>query len=215
MQWAESQLRTGFILVSTIVRTAELETAIEVALGSRIQNVVEQWADAEAAIDALKRSAAGRATFLPLDTIRQPAHDDRRSAAGRANVLGIAAELVAYDQHYALVVWHLLGRTLIVQDLATARSELRSVGGGWTMVALAGEQVNSGGAVTGGAQIRESGALRRERELRELPELVATHRQALEAAQHAQAAIEARSATAEQSRREAEQARRRAAPNST
>ncbi|MDZ4719608.1 MAG: chromosome segregation protein SMC, partial [Roseiflexaceae bacterium] len=212
MQWAESQHRTGFMLVSSIVRTpAEFETAIEVALGSRIQNiVVEHWADAETAIDALKRSGAGRATFLPLDTIRRPGSDDRRPVQARGNVLGIAADLVAYDDHYAIVVWHLLGRTLIVQDLSTARAELRSVAGGWTIVTLAGEQVNSGGAVTGGAQIRESGALRRERELRELPELVATQRQALEAAQQARTTIEARATTAEQTRRESEQVRRQA-----
>jgi chromosome segregation protein len=212
MQWAESQQRTGFMLVSTIVRTpAELETAIEIALGSRIQNiVVEQWADAEAAIDALKRNGAGRATFLPLDTIRRPTQDDRRVQSARNNVLGVAADLVGYDDHYAIVVWHLLGRTLVVQDLATARAELRSVGGGWTIVTLAGEQVNAGGAVTGGAQIRESGTLRRERELRELPELVATQRLALETAQQARAALEARATAAEQARRETEQARRHA-----
>src|SRR5213080_4325838 len=72
MQWAEAQGRGGFALVSTLVRTpAYLETALEVALGSRLQNiVVEHWDDAEAAIAALKHGGQGRATFLPLDTIR-------------------------------------------------------------------------------------------------------------------------------------------------
>jgi chromosome segregation protein len=212
MQWAEGQRRSGFVLVSTIVRTpTELETAIEVALGSRIQNiVVERWADAEDAIEALRRNNAGRATFLPLDTIRTTNEQRRRATGPTDPVLGIAAELVEFDQHYAIVVWHLLGRTLVVRDLPTARAELRTIGGGWTIVTLAGEQVSSGGAVTGGAQIRETGALRRERELRELPELIDSHHQALEQAQLARAAIETRIGLAEQARREVDQARRRA-----
>ena len=72
MQWAERERRSGFVLVSALLRVpSELETAIEVALGSRIQQiVVDQWSDAEAAIAQLKRSGAGRATFLPLDTLR-------------------------------------------------------------------------------------------------------------------------------------------------
>lgn len=209
MQWAESQRRGGFTLVSSIVRTpADLETAIEVALGSRLQNiVVERWADAEEAIDALKRSGSGRATFLPLDTIRRSGPDDRRPSRADG-VLGIAAELVDYDSHYQIVVWHLLGRTMVVRDLPTARVELRGVGGGWTIVTLAGEQINSGGAVTGGAQIRESGALRRERELRELPEQVEALRAAVEQAQQARAALEQRAHGLEQARRDAEQSRR-------
>ncbi|GAB4110908.1 MAG: chromosome segregation protein SMC [Roseiflexaceae bacterium] len=211
MQWAEAQQIPGFILVSTIIRTpAEIETAIEVALGSRIQNiVVEAWQDAEAAIEALKRSNAGRATFLPLDTIRRTQRDERIQADA-AGVLGVAADLVDYDDHYAIVAWHLLGRTLIVRDLPTARRELRTVGGGWTIVTLAGEQVNAGGAVTGGAQIRESGTLRRERELRELPRQVADLRRAVEAAQQERSQAEATLMAAEQARRTAEQNRRMA-----
>ena len=71
---------------ASILRTpAQLETAIEVALGSRLQNiVVERWADAEDTIAALKRGGQGRATFLPLDTLRRPTTDDRRPTRCRA-----------------------------------------------------------------------------------------------------------------------------------
>jgi chromosome segregation protein len=176
MQWAERAGRLGFALVAAIIRTpAEIETAVEVALGSRLQNiVVETWQDAEDAIAELKRSGAGRATFLPLDTLRRTTLDRERSASGGANaaVLGVAADLVDYDPHYQAVVLQLLGRTLVVRDLPTARTELRRLAGGWTIVTLHGEQVNSGGAITGGAATKESGALRRERELRELPSQV-------------------------------------------
>ncbi|WP_129631156.1 chromosome segregation protein SMC [Candidatus Oscillochloris fontis] len=194
MQWAERSGRRGFALVQSIIRTpAEIETAIEVALGSRLQHVVvEQWQDAEEAINELKRSGAGRATFLPLDSIRGAGRSDLGGVTvdGLA-VLGVAADLVTYDQRYAPVVQQLLGRVLLVRDLATARAELRRMSGGWTIVTLQGEQVQSSGAVTGGAQTKESGVLRRERELRELPDQVALARQHGAQAEQRRAEIEA------------------------
>lgn len=221
MQWAESERRNGFALVSSLLRTpAHLETAIEVALGSRLQNiVVEDWQDAEDAIAALKKNGAGRATFLPLDTIRGQGSgargqgpDPRAPAADPSSgVLGVAAQLIQYDDHYRDVVWNLLGRTLLVEELATARRVLREVQGGWTIVTLAGEQVNSGGAVTGGAQVKEAGVLRRERELRELPGQVDAARAQIEAHAGSRAVIEAAIQAAERELREAEAARRRAA----
>nr|WP_044200414.1 chromosome segregation protein SMC [Oscillochloris trichoides] len=194
MQWAERSGRRGFALVQTIIRTpAEIETAIEVALGSRLQHVVvEQWQDAEEAINELKRTGAGRATFLPLDTIRGGGRSDLGGVKiDGVAVLGVAADLVQYDQTYAPVVQQLLGRVLLVRDLATARAELRRISGGWTIVTLHGEQVQSGGAVTGGAQTKESGVLRRERELRELPDQVAAARQHGAEAEARRAEIEA------------------------
>ncbi len=210
MQWAEQERRAGFALVSSLVRTpAEYETAVEVALGSRLQNiVVERWEDAEDAIAALKRSGTGRATFLPLDTLRQPTIDNRQPASD--DVLGIAAALVDYDQHYENVVWSLLGRTLIVRDLATARQQVRQLSGGWTIVTLAGEQVNSGGAVTGGAQIKEAGVLRRERELRELPQQISAVQQTMNERTAARSTVEQQITAAEQAIREATEQRRRA-----
>lgn len=168
MQWAEREGRSGFALVSSLLRVpTELETAIEVALGARLQNVVvERWADAEAAIAQLKRSNSGRATFLPLDTLKP----GRRLVVPRlTGIRGIAADLIDVDAQYAPIAAYLLGRTLIADDLAAARRALPELEGGWTIVTLSGEQVATGGAVTGGAATRESGTLRRERELRELP----------------------------------------------
>jgi chromosome segregation protein len=212
MQWADSERRTGFALVSTLVRAPEqIETAIEVALGARLQHiVVEQWADAEDAIEALKRSGAGRATFLPLDTIRRNTPDDRRPTR-EDGVLGIAAELVEFDAHYHDVIWYLLGRTLVVEELAAARRVLRGVSGSWSLVTLAGEQVSSGGAVTGGAQVKETGTLRRERELRALPGQVEKLRSEAATAAAERAQLEQSIAAAERAVQEAEAARRRAA----
>jgi chromosome segregation protein len=191
---------------------AELETAIEVALGSRLHNiVVNRWEDAEDAIEALKRSGEGRATFLPLDTIRPRSADGARlrSPTGSDDgVLGVAADLIDVDERYRPVAELLLGRTLVVRTLAVARRELQRTGSGWTIVTLAGEQVSAGGAVTGGAAAKESGTLRRERELRELPErLEAVSRETEEAHVHHIAANEAYAA-AEQAVRDAERHQR-------
>lgn len=214
MQWAERNNRPGFVLVSSIIRTPpELETAIEVALGSRLQHiVVERWEDAEAAIAELKRSNAGRATFMPLDSLRvseRPSSYQSRNA----DVLGVAVELVEFDEHYRVVVQQLLGRTLVVRDLPTARLELRQLGSGWVIVTLGGEQVNTGGSVTGGAQTRESGALRRERELRELPQQVAAAQQRVKELEQAQKQVVEQLSQAEQRLRQFEAQRREAQRN--
>ncbi|MDA8219450.1 MAG: chromosome segregation protein SMC [Dehalococcoidales bacterium] len=146
----------------------ELEVAVEVALGGRLQDVVvERWRDAEAAIEFLKRTRAGRATFLPLDTLRQGPSSCPVRGPG---VLGVGSDLVEYAPAHAVVARHLLGRTLVVQDLPTARRALADCPGGWQIVTLAGEIVRSSGAVTGGTLgPQQSGLLGQERELRDGP----------------------------------------------
>ncbi len=147
---------------------AELERALEAALGGRVQDiVVEGWQDAEAAVDFLKRNQAGRATFLPLDSLRSGRASDVPHAAG---VLGLASELVKFDPAIRPAVELALNRTVVVEDLATARRLLGRAGGA-TLVTLDGEIVRSSGSVTGGAENRakDSGMLSRARTLRELP----------------------------------------------
>ena len=155
-------------VAEVIVVPAEYETAIEVALGGHLQDVVvDRWADAEAAIGHLKRSNSGRATFQPLDTVR-----GSRPPGGLprgAGVRGVAAELIDFAPEYETVVHSLLGRTSIVDDLPAARAALSQLSGGWSVVTTGGEIARGGGSVTGGAAVRESGVLGRERDLRELP----------------------------------------------
>jgi chromosome segregation protein len=107
-----------------LVVPESLEVAIEVALGSRLQDiVVAEWRNAEAAIDFLKRSGAGRATFQPLDTVRAGrAETQVAEAMGLPKVMGVAADLVSAPAHIAPVVGSLLGRTLVAEGLDTARA---------------------------------------------------------------------------------------------
>jgi chromosome segregation protein len=150
----------------------ELETAIEVALGGQLQDVVvESWSDAEAAIDHLKRTRGGRATFLPLDTLR-PARP--LVGAKGDGVVGLASDLVQCESRLRPVVEYLLGRTIICRDLSVARRVLNSMRGSYQIVTPDGELARSSGAVTGGTrkQQRQGGILARERERRELPEQI-------------------------------------------
>ncbi len=172
-------------LVANLLKApAELELAIETALGGHLQDVVvEKWADAEEAIALLKSSGAGRATFLPLDSLKgstNPASTASRQASSvnQAGVRGVAVDLIEFDERFRVVYEQLLSRVLICEDLRVARAILRDLPGGWTTVTLGGEIVRSGGAVTGGANGKErerseGSVLMRERELRELPQEVA------------------------------------------
>jgi chromosome segregation protein len=165
--------------------SSELETAVETALGGHLQDVVvEMWADAERAITHLKTTHGGRATFLPLDTLRPP---DPIRPPRTAGVLGVASDLVSFEEQLAPVARLLLGRTLVAEDLPAARRALAAMQGGFQIVTRAGELVRSGGSVSGGSVSRDKasgGFLAREREWRELPAAIAEHearRQAFQA----------------------------------
>ncbi len=162
-------------VASLVSVPAHLDRAIETALGGQLQDVVaERWADAQAAIEWLKRGRAGRATFLPLDTLNPPSVLE--VAGSGDGVIGVASELVDYKARYRPVVLLLLGRTAIAQSLDAARELYRKLSGSFRIVTVEGEIVRSGGAVTGGeerqSQSQGGGLLARERERRELPERV-------------------------------------------
>jgi chromosome segregation protein len=151
----------------------ELEHAIEAALTGRLQDiVVRRWTDAEAAVAFLKQNQAGRATFLPLDSLRPPRAVETPHMAG---VLGLATDLVKFDPAIRPAVELALNTMIVVKDLPTAR-KLLSRDGRATLVTLEGEIVRPGGSVTGGSETksRDSGLLARSRSLRELPPQIET-----------------------------------------
>jgi chromosome segregation protein len=149
----------------------DLEVALEAALGSRLQDVaVETFANAERAIAYLKETGQGRATFLPLDTIRP---GKAVVAPDTPGVVGLASELVAVEARLRPIAELALNRTIIVDDLAAARRAFEAASGAFQIVTREGELMRSGGSVTGGRnkgpQGQESAFLAREREWRELP----------------------------------------------
>ncbi|MBC7263486.1 MAG: chromosome segregation protein SMC [Chloroflexi bacterium] len=153
-------------LVSSLCRVpVHLERAIESALGPYLQGiVVESWDVANACIARLKQSAAGSATFLPLDSLSP---EPPVKPAGSADVMGLAADLIEYDGRYAPVFQLLLGRTAIVNDLATALRVLRATPGLSKAVTLSGEVLLSRGPLSGGTP-EMPGLLGQDREWRDL-----------------------------------------------
>jgi len=153
----------------------DLEIAIEVALGGRLQDVVvENFHDAQKAIAYLKGQQLGRATFLPLETLRVPSPAQLPDSPG---VVGLASELVMVTTKLQVLANFALNRTVIVVDLPSARLAFDLMRGGFNLVTRDGELMGSSGAVTGGRERQQKGPrhtfLAREREWRELPERLA------------------------------------------
>lgn len=158
---------------------ARLDTAIEVALGGSLQDVItDTEAEAKAAIAFLNETRGGRATFLPLDALRAQEVPDSLRLAPRQHrgVLGSAADLVEYDDDVTPAALVLLARILIVEDLDTATYVSKRLPRDWArIVTLGGEVVVPTGAITGGAQGRQGpNLLGRKREIAELTAAVRT-----------------------------------------
>lgn len=155
-----------------VVVPQQYETALEVALGGALQNVVvENEAAGRAAITHLKQHNAGRATFLPLDVIRPRslAADDKRQLAKESGVIGIASELVSYEATYRPILEALLGNVIVTETLEQANKVARTLGYRYRVVTLEGDIVNAGGSMTGGALKKNStNLLGRNRQAEEL-----------------------------------------------
>ena len=144
-------------------------TAVEVALGGNLQNVVTQDTDtAKAAIAYLKRERQGRVTFLPLSTlvVRQPQSIREGKSDG---VIGWANTLVKVDSRYQKAVDFLLSRTLVVDTLDNALQIAKAHEQRLRIVTLTGELLNPGGSLSGGSrQHAEASFLNRSGEIEEL-----------------------------------------------
>jgi len=150
--------------------------AIETALGSNIQNIVtEDENAAKAAIAALKKENAGRATFYPLSSVHadKPRIDLNKVRSFKGYV-GIASELLSYDARYRDIMASMLGRTFVFDTLDHATEMARHFGYTVRIVTLDGQQINAGGSFTGGSAKRDSGILSRTREIEALTQEVAS-----------------------------------------
>ena len=154
--------------VAKLVQTGDRYTlAIETALGAAMQNiVVETPEQGKAAIELLKARDGGRATFLPLSSIRGASLN--RVPAGEPGFLGVASELVQCDGRYGEVVKNLLGRTVIVETLGDAVHMAKKYDNSFRIVSLDGQIMSVGGAMTGGSAGRNTGILSRANELQRL-----------------------------------------------
>lgn len=157
--------------ISSLIRTEDAFTvAIETALGASMQNiVVGTEEDGKAAIRYLKRCDGGRATFLPLHTIRGKMLQEQGMERCDGYV-GIASELVRYDSSFEGIIRSLLGRIVLVDTLDHAVQMARAYQNRFKIVTLDGQVMNAGGSMTGGSASRSAGILSRANELSRLQE---------------------------------------------
>ncbi len=170
MQGAQKgSLRNVHGPVSRLIRTEdEYTVAIEIALGGALQQiVVDTEQDGKAAISYLSRINGGRATFLPLNTIRGKSLNEN-GLEGCRGFVGVASQLISCQSQYRQVVENLLGRTVIVSDMDAAIAMARKYANRFKIVTLDGQVMNPGGSMTGGSTNKESGILSRANELEKL-----------------------------------------------
>jgi len=155
--------------VGSLIKTSDTYAiAIEIALGYTMQNIiVDTEDDGKAAINYLKRRDGGRATFLPISTIKGSAvdEDDFRNDDGFE---GIALDLVSFKPKYAGIYTNLLGRVLIADNLDSAVRIAKKHNHKFKVVTLDGQVINAGGSMTGGSAANASGVLTRANELEQL-----------------------------------------------
>ena len=170
MKRAESGAQRGVRgPVSSLLRVeAAYVTAIETALGASASHlVVETAQDAKDAIAFLRRSDSGRATFLPMDTIK-PMSLREQGVEEAAGSLGTADKLVDCAEEYRGIVQNLLARTVVAENLDAALALARAYRYRFRIVTLDGQVIQTGGAMTGGSVSKGTGALARAEALREL-----------------------------------------------
>ncbi len=160
--------------LADIIRTEQkYETAIETAFGGAMQNVVTATSDdARYLIEYLKRTNGGVVTFLPVSSMR-PKPDTReiQRALNEKGALGLATELVQYDEYYYNVISNLLGNTLICDNIFNANTIAKKYGNSFKIVTLDGDIVMTSGAMTGGSRRKDAGSLlSNERKIQECKE---------------------------------------------
>ena len=151
------------------------QTALEIALGASSQHIiVEDEHAATKAIDFLKRNRAGRATFLPLTTIkaRTISSQNKVAIASSLGFLGMADELVAFDKRLEAIFKNLLATTAIFNTVEHARAAARQVNYQVRMVALDGTELRTGGSYAGGAN-RQNNSIFIKPELEQLQKEIA------------------------------------------
>ena len=149
------------------------ETAIEMALGGAVQNIITKTEDeATYIINVLKSRSFGRVTFLPMSTIKpRRIRDEQRGYLSADGCFGIAADLVSYDKKYDNIVRYLLGTTVVVDEIKTGIRIARASGYAFRIVTLDGDIINPAGSITGGSKKADvANVFAYDRELREMEE---------------------------------------------
>ncbi len=171
-----NQAETGILKgicgpVSKLIKVEkEYSIAIETALAAAIQNIItETETDAKRAINYLKTSGGGRATFLPIKTIKSREFPES-GAENMFGYVGIASDLVDCEEKYREIIKHLLGGTIVAEDIDCATTIAKKTGYKIKIVTLDGQVINLGGSLTGGSLVKNAGLLSRASDIEKIEE---------------------------------------------
>ena len=156
------------VLANIIEVPEEYQTAIEMCLGASLQNIVtETEEDAKKLVEHLRKNNLGRASFLPITSVRGKRLDKIKGK--EPGVIGIASDLIKYDRKYEQIITNLLGRTVIVDNMDTAIKLAKQNGYSFRIITVEGDVINPSGAITGGSVTKKTvNILGRGREIEKL-----------------------------------------------
>ena len=149
-------------LVASVIKTdSKYETAVETLLGGAASNVITDTPDdAQHLIEFLKRNSGGRVTFLPISSMKvRRISDDLLKAAKERGAIGLATSVVKYDPYFENIIQHLLGNTLICDNIENAVAIAKRYHFAFKIVTLDGDLVNPSGSMTGGSKRSNSSNL--------------------------------------------------------
>lgn len=157
-------------VVADIIKVKkEYETAVEIALGGSIQNIVtDNEVTAKSLIDHLKKNKFGRATFLPLTSVSSRGGFKDNNVLKEQGVIGLANSLVEHDKKYDGLVEYLLGRIVVVDTINNAIALAKRYNYSLRIVTVEGELLSPGGSMSGGSYKNNSNLLSRRREIDEI-----------------------------------------------
>ena len=168
------------VLANLIEVPEKYQTAIEMGLGAGLQNIVtEDENDAKRLIEHLRKNNLGRASFLPISTIKGKKLD--KINGKNSKVLGIASDLIQYNKKYTNIILNLLGRTVIVEDMETAIKLAKDNNYGFRIITVKGDIINPSGAISGGSVAKKTvNILGRGREIEKLEKEIKESKEKLE-----------------------------------
>lgn len=179
----EPRLENGIVgVIGELLKVdEEYEKAIEVALGSSLQNIVTNTeGDAKFAIEYLRKNNLGRVTFLPLSAVKGKRLNINMEEVKQQGGIGIGSDLIKYDEKYSGIFDYLLGRTLVVKDIDCGIKLSKKHGYSFRIVTLDGDVLNPGGSITGGSMSKNStNILNRKNRMTSLSEEIQTIRSEL------------------------------------
>lgn len=168
------------VLANIIEVPDDLQIAIEMCLGASLQNIVtETETDAKRLVEHLRKNNLGRASFLPISSVRGKKLD--KIKGNESGIIGIASDLVKYNKKYEQIILNLLGRTVIVDKMDTAIKVAKQNGYTFRIVTTEGDLINPSGAITGGSVAKKTvNILGRGKEIEKLEKEIKNLKQKIE-----------------------------------